>query len=91
MDRTHHINRIDSREQNSYSHLNKHRLCTQQSLVNFVVKKTQQTRNRMTFAQTEKEHPSVQKPVANIIFNGERLKDFSSNQKDKNIHPYYFY
>ena len=45
----------------------------------------------MTFAQTEKEHLSVQKPVANIIFNGKRLKDFSSNQKDKNIYPFYFY
>ena len=45
----------------------------------------------MTFAQTEKGHLSVQKPVANIIFNSERLKDFSSNHKDKNIHPYYFY
>ena len=55
-----------------------------------MVKKFQQTRNRMTFAQTEKGHLSVQKPVANIIFNSERLKDFSSNHKNKNIHPYYF-
>ena len=43
----------------------------------------------MEFAQNEKDH--LQKPAANIIFNGERLKAFSSNQDNKNIHPYYPY